>query len=62
MTIHFLWNEDGYVTEFINGNVVYQINDQKFTPPVDDGLLAGTFRKFLENGQLTGKIAYIKMN
>lgn len=51
-----LWNEDGYVTEFINGNVVYQINDQKFTPPVDDGLLAGTFRKFLlENGQLTEK-------
>lgn len=39
-----LWNEDGQITEFTNGNVVLDIDGQKVTPPRDCGLLAGTFR------------------
>lgn len=39
-----LWNEQGYITEFTNGNVVVKINGDLFTPPVESGLLAGTFR------------------
>ncbi|MGW6298035.1 aminodeoxychorismate synthase component I [Peribacillus butanolivorans] len=42
-----LWNEQGYITEFTNGNVVVKINGDLFTPPVESGLLAGTFRKEL---------------
>ena len=44
-----LWNEHGYITEFTRGNVVYRLNDELFTPPVSDGLLAGTFREKLLN-------------
>ncbi|WP_175615777.1 aminodeoxychorismate synthase component I [Piscibacillus halophilus] len=42
-----LWNESGNITEFTKGNVVYKLNGQLFTPPVSDGLLAGTFRERL---------------
>lgn len=44
-----LFNEKGYVTEFCVGNVVYKLNGHLYTPPVADGLLAGTFRQFLLN-------------
>ena len=39
-----LWNEDGQLTEFTNGNAVFEIDGRKVTPPRDCGLLAGTFR------------------
>ncbi|CAH0152036.1 Aminodeoxychorismate synthase component 1 [Peribacillus sp. Bi96] len=39
-----LWNEEGYITEFTNGNVVVKINGDLYTPPIESGLLAGTFR------------------
>ena len=42
-----LWNEDGELTEFTNGNVVVEINGILWTPPVQSGLLAGTFREKL---------------
>ncbi|MFF2856957.1 aminotransferase class IV, partial [Peribacillus sp. NPDC058002] len=42
-----LWNEEGLITEFTNGNVVVKINGEFYTPPVDSGLLAGTFRQDL---------------
>ncbi|WP_349728365.1 aminodeoxychorismate synthase component I [Peribacillus frigoritolerans] len=42
-----LWNEEGFITEFTNGNVVVKINGELYTPPVDSGLLAGTFRQDL---------------
>ncbi|MED4696407.1 aminodeoxychorismate synthase component I [Peribacillus frigoritolerans] len=42
-----LWNEEGYITEFTNGNVVVKINGDLYTPPVESGLLAGTFRQEL---------------
>ncbi|SNT46861.1 aminodeoxychorismate synthase, subunit I /aminodeoxychorismate lyase apoprotein [Bacillus sp. OK838] len=42
-----LWNEEGFITEFTNGNVVVKINGDYYTPPVESGLLAGTFRQEL---------------
>ncbi|MEH7255261.1 aminodeoxychorismate synthase component I [Neobacillus niacini] len=39
-----LWNQDGELTEFTNGNVVLEINGKLWTPPVLSGLLAGTYR------------------
>ncbi|WP_057912925.1 aminodeoxychorismate synthase component I [Peribacillus muralis] len=42
-----LWNEEGFITEFTNGNVVVKIKGDLFTPPIKAGLLAGTFRQDL---------------
>lgn len=42
-----LWNEQGEITEFTNGNIVLGLNGKLYTPPVKSGLLAGTFRKEL---------------
>ncbi|KPL88810.1 hypothetical protein SE18_09005 [Herpetosiphon geysericola] len=39
-----LWNEHGQLTEFTRGNVVLELNGQRWTPPVSAGLLAGTYR------------------
>lgn len=51
-----LWNEDGELTEFTNGNVVLEINGKFFTPPVNCGLLAGTFRELLlKSGEIQEK-------
>ncbi|MFJ7747814.1 aminodeoxychorismate synthase component I [Peribacillus sp. NPDC097295] len=42
-----LWNEKGDITEFTNGNVLVKINGELFTPPLESGLLAGTYRQDL---------------
>ncbi|NEY21071.1 aminodeoxychorismate synthase component I [Bacillus ginsengihumi] len=42
-----LWNKKGELTEFINGNLVLEIQDEFFTPKITSGLLAGTFREEL---------------
>jgi para-aminobenzoate synthetase/4-amino-4-deoxychorismate lyase len=39
-----LWNQAGQVTEATFGNVVVERGAERVTPPVDCGLLAGTFR------------------
>lgn len=39
-----LWNERGEVTESTIANVVAEISGVRFTPPLQCGLLAGTFR------------------
>lgn len=41
------WNERGEITESSIANVVVRIGDQLFTPPVESGLLAGTYRNEL---------------
>ncbi|ASK61039.1 aminodeoxychorismate synthase, component I [Virgibacillus phasianinus] len=52
-----LWNEKKEVTEFTAGNVVMQINDQFFTPPIECGLLGGTFRKkLIDSGKIAERI------
>ncbi|WP_430535644.1 aminodeoxychorismate synthase component I [Listeria rocourtiae] len=42
-----LWNERGEITEFINGNLVAEIDGQLVTPKQSSGLLAGTMRETL---------------
>jgi len=45
-----LWNEEGELTEFTNGNVVVELGGECWTPPRACGLLAGTFRAELLRG------------
>lgn len=48
-----LWNEDFEITEFTTGNVVIKMKDDLVTPPVECGLLPGTFReKLLKDGNI----------
>jgi para-aminobenzoate synthetase/4-amino-4-deoxychorismate lyase len=48
-----LWTADGAVTETTLGNIVVEIGTRKVTPPVEAGLLAGTFREaLLERGEV----------
>ena len=50
-----LWNPDRQVTESTIANIVVDIDGRKVTPPVDCGLLAGTFRaELLESGRDSG--------
>jgi len=42
-----LWNERGEVTESCLANVVVEIEGRRCTPPVECGLLAGTYRGWL---------------
>lgn len=52
-----LWNEKGEITEFTNGNVVLEIEGKCWTPSVESGLLAGTFRrKLLSEGIIEEKV------
>jgi para-aminobenzoate synthetase / 4-amino-4-deoxychorismate lyase len=52
-----LWNNDGEVTEFTNGNVVVEMEGCLWTPPVSSGLLAGTFRESLiKKGEIFEKV------
>lgn len=52
-----LWNEDGELTEFTNGNIVIEIDGKLMTPPIESGLLGGTFRKSLiQTGQIHEKV------
>lgn len=52
-----LWNERGEVTEFTRGNVVAEIDGERYTPPVACGLLAGIYRgELLETGKITERV------
>lgn len=42
-----LWNERGEITEMGSANIVVQFGDEFFTPPIECGLLGGTYRAFL---------------
>lgn len=42
-----LWNEDNEITEFTIGNIVVEFAGELYTPPVESGLLPGTFREIL---------------
>ena len=49
-----LWNEAREVTEFTTGNVVFEIDGKKWTPPIACGLLPGTLRaELLERGEIS---------
>jgi len=52
-----LHNEHGELTEFTIGNLVVELDGQLLTPPVECGLLPGTFRAHLvETGQVAERI------
>ena len=56
-----LWNEDGHITETTIANVIVNMDGELFTPPVDCGLLGGTYREYMLNvGQV--KERKIKVN
>jgi para-aminobenzoate synthetase/4-amino-4-deoxychorismate lyase len=55
-----LWNERGELTETCVANVVLVIGGCPLTPPVESGLLAGTFRSWLlEQGKVQERILRI---
>lgn len=56
---YLLTNEQGQVTEFVNGNVVILSKGQWLTPPIHSGLLAGTLRQYLlNNGFIHEQVLY----
>lgn len=42
-----LWNSAGHITESCRANVIAHMRGRWITPPVEDGLLNGTYRAFL---------------
>ncbi len=52
-----LFNENDELTEFTIGNLVVKLNGELFTPPVECGLLAGTFRaELLASGKVKERV------
>jgi para-aminobenzoate synthetase / 4-amino-4-deoxychorismate lyase len=52
-----LRNERGEATEFVNGNLVVRRGDQHCTPPIECGLLPGTFRaRLIREGKLIERV------
>jgi para-aminobenzoate synthetase/4-amino-4-deoxychorismate lyase len=52
-----LRNERDEVTECCIGNLVLEINGVRYTPPVESGLLAGTFRaELLARGEICQRV------
>jgi para-aminobenzoate synthetase/4-amino-4-deoxychorismate lyase len=52
-----LWNERGELTETCTANLVVRFGDEFFTPPVQCGLLAGTYRAWLlEQGKIRERV------
>jgi para-aminobenzoate synthetase / 4-amino-4-deoxychorismate lyase len=55
-----LYNENNELTEFTIGNLVLEIEGQLFTPPIECGLLAGTFRAdLIESGKIKERVIRI---
>lgn len=55
------WNERGEVTESRIANVVVPIDGQLYTPPVNSGLLPGTFRaELLAEGKIKERVITIE--
>ncbi len=56
-----LWNKKSELTEFCLGNIVVEIDNGLFTPPICSGLLGGTYRAMLlEQGKIVEKPLYIE--
>ncbi len=54
-----LWNEQEELTEFTLGNLVVEKDGNFYTPPIQCGLLAGTFRQhLLDRGKIEERILY----
>lgn len=56
-----LFNENDGLTEFTIGNLVVKLNGELFTPPVECGLLAGTFRaELVASGEVKERVLKIR--
>jgi para-aminobenzoate synthetase/4-amino-4-deoxychorismate lyase len=56
-----LYNERGELTESCIANIVVELEGDLFTPAIESGLLAGTFRAYLlEQGKIREKVLYPK--
>jgi para-aminobenzoate synthetase/4-amino-4-deoxychorismate lyase len=56
-----LWNEDLELTEFTIGNLVVKWRGNYWTPPIECGLLPGTYRDhLLKEGQIKEKILLLQ--
>lgn len=52
-----LYNERDELTEFTTGNLVVEMDNNLYTPPIRCGLLAGTFReRLLETGKVKERV------
>ena len=52
-----LWNREGEVTELTRGNLVVELDGERYTPPLECGLLAGTLRgELLESGLVRERV------
>lgn len=52
-----LFNENDELTEFTIGNLVVKMDSELFTPPIECGLLAGTFRaELLASGEVKERV------
>ncbi len=52
-----LWNREGEVTESCLANLVVELDGARWTPPLDCGLLPGTFRaQLLETGEIRERV------
>jgi para-aminobenzoate synthetase/4-amino-4-deoxychorismate lyase len=52
-----LWNDDEELTEFTVGNLVVDIDGERWTPPRRCGLLGGVYRQFLiESGEIRERV------
>ena len=52
-----LWNEAREVTEFTIGNVIVEIDGERYTPPRGCGLLGGTLRaELIEQGAIRERV------
>jgi para-aminobenzoate synthetase/4-amino-4-deoxychorismate lyase len=57
-----LWNEHGEITESCTANVVIDVEGALVTPPIDCGLLGGTFRGWLlAQGQIAERVITIEL-
>jgi para-aminobenzoate synthetase/4-amino-4-deoxychorismate lyase len=55
-----LWNEGGYITESSIANVIVRIDGKRYTPPVECGLLAGTYRELLlQNSEISERKIHV---
>jgi branched-subunit amino acid aminotransferase/4-amino-4-deoxychorismate lyase len=55
------WNERGEITESTIANVVVSIDGELCTPPVESGLLAGTFRnQLLDEGKIKERVITVE--
>jgi para-aminobenzoate synthetase/4-amino-4-deoxychorismate lyase len=55
-----LWNERGEITESCSANVVIDVKGELITPPIECGLLGGTFRsELLAQGQIVERVITI---